>query len=96
MKKNRSKLIALLGILGLLVLLTTILISTYNERIPAQERERRNLTITPQILKQLQTRAVQLFNEKRYQDAERTLKQLLNLDRDILLELRLLCNVYYM
>ncbi|MBS1370426.1 MAG: tetratricopeptide repeat protein [Lentisphaeria bacterium] len=96
MKKNTPKLIVLLGALAGVVLLTAGVIYSYDGQGSNRGRSERGPAASPQILRQLLSQSAKLFTEQRYPEAERSLKRILNLDRDNIMAQRMLGNVYYM
>ena len=95
MKRDSSKLFIMAGSLLGVVLLTAAVI--YNGGQNAASRRSAGLPApSPHIIRQLLSQSTRLFEEKRYPEAERSLKRILNLDRDNITAQRMLGNVYYM
>ena len=91
-----SQLLLLGGILLGIVLFTVAVIHNYDRPGIMGKRQSKILSAPPQILRQLLNQSEHLFREKRYPEAERSLKRILNLDRDNLVAMRMLGNVYYL
>lgn len=83
---------ALLGV----VLLTALVIHTYDRPGITGPRPSRTAPPSAQILRQLLSQSELLFEKKRYPEAERSLKRILNFDRDNIAAMKMLGNVYYM
>ena len=96
MKRDSSKLFIMAGSLLGVVLLTAAVIYSYGGQNAASRRSARLPAPSPQIIRQLLSQSTRLFEEMRYQDTERSLKRILNLDRDNITAQRMLGNVYYM
>lgn len=96
MMRELPKLLIPGGILLGIVLLTVVVIHSYGRPETAGRRQSKFQSPSPQILRQLLNQSEQLFGEKRYPEAERSLRRILNLDRDNLVAMRMLGNVYYL
>ena len=83
---------ALLGV----VLLTALVIHTYDRPGITGRRQTKTAPASPQIIRQLLKQSERLVVKKRYPEAERSLKRILNFDRDNIAAMKMLGNVYYM
>jgi len=92
MKRELPKLFLMGGILLGVVLLTAILIHGYDR--PETAERQRGKTMSPQILRQLLRQSANFCKQKRYLDAERSLKRVLNFDHDNRTAQGMLGNVY--
>jgi len=94
MKWKLPKLFLMGSVLLGIVLLTAILIHGYDRPGPV-DRQRTKIQY-PQILRQLLKQSAHLSAQKRYPEAERSLKRVLSFDHDNLIAQKMLGNVYLM
>ena len=96
MNKERKGLIVLLGLLAGVVLLTAGVIRGYNSRSQELYLDRRMPAASPQLIRTLLNESARFFSEERYPEAENSLRRVLNLDRDNIVAMRMLGNVYFL
>ena len=96
MNKEKKGLFLLLGLLTGVVLLTACVIRSYNNQSPDQYRSRREPEASPQVVRGLLNESARFFTQERYPEAEHSLRRVLNLDRDNIMAMRMLGNVYFL
>lgn len=96
MNREFWKLLVTGGALFGVVLLTVLVIHTYDRPGITGPRPSRTAPPSAQILRQLLLQSERLFEKKRYPEAERSLKRILNFDRDNIAAMKMLGNVYFM
>ena len=96
MNREKKGLFLLLGLLTGVVLLTACVIRSYNNQSPDQYRSRREPEASPQVVRGLLNESARFFTQERYPEAEHSLRRVLNLDRDNIMAMRMLGNVYFL
>ncbi|WP_294507688.1 tetratricopeptide repeat protein [uncultured Victivallis sp.] len=96
MNRERKGLIGLLGLLAGVVLLTLGVVRSYNSGGADQLHTPRESTASPELIRALLNESARFFTQKRYPEAEHSLRRVLNLDRDNLVAMRMLGNVYFL
>lgn len=95
MTSEKKGLIVLLGLLSCVVLMTAGVIRNYNSRSQDPARSSGEQA-TPQIIRELLNESAQFFTREQYPEAEQTLRRVLSLDRDNIVAMRMLGNVYFL
>lgn len=96
MNRERTKFLLMGGLLLTVALLTAVAIHSYDRPGITGKRQAKTPPPSLQLIRQRLEQSAQLVAEKRYPEAERSLRRVLNLDRDNLPALRMLGSVYFL